>query len=109
MEKNYDDYLKDVGKHSTKPVRQEADFSNYQVVDFVDQASGKIKHKIIDHNSMRDDNCSQDILEMLKVYQVKNVIIYDDVADYALDLKPDVFDGVEDLIINKREEKEDDF
>lgn len=109
MEKSYDDYLKDIGKHSTKPVRQEADFSNYQVVDFVDQASGKIKYKIIDQNSMKDDNCAQDILEILTVYQVKNVITYDDVAEYILDLKPDAFDGVEDLIINKREEKENDF
>lgn len=108
-EADYDDYVKDIEKHKTKPIRQEADFTKYKVVDYVDQISGKIKYMIIDPDqhkySVKTTDCTNEILELLNVYQIKNVIIYDDVANFILDKKPDAFDGVEDLVINEREEE----
>lgn len=103
---DYDNYVKNIKKRETKPIRQEADFTKYKVVDFVDQASGKIRYMIVDPDqckyTVKITDCTQEILELLNVYQIKNVIIYDDVANCILDKKPDAFDGVEDLIINER-------
>lgn len=104
-EADYDDYVKDIEKHKTKPIRQEADFTKYKVVDYLDPTSGKIKYMIINKNSIEVTDCMNEIFELLNVYQIKNVIIYDDVANFILDKKPDAFDGVEDLVINEMEEE----